>query len=99
MSDPIPRPFRGCMSTRSFAATRRTFMKSALAVAAASRIGHAAAAPSLSIPQVDSLTVQVLVDAATFGPFLSDQALPGLAVQRGSGKPAARMSRHALMAE
>lgn len=84
--------------SHSTAATRRTFMKLSLAAAAASRIGRAAAAP-LSIPQVDSLTVQVLVDNATFGPFLPDLSLPGLTVQRSSGQPSPRMSRHALMAE
>jgi 7,8-dihydropterin-6-yl-methyl-4-(beta-D-ribofuranosyl)aminobenzene 5'-phosphate synthase len=43
--------------------------------------------------------VQVLVDNATFGPFLSDLNLPGLRVERNTGTPAPRMSPHALMAE
>jgi 7,8-dihydropterin-6-yl-methyl-4-(beta-D-ribofuranosyl)aminobenzene 5'-phosphate synthase len=45
------------------------------------------------------LTLQVLVDAATFGPFLPDLTLPGLHVERIAGKLLPRMSRHALMGE
>jgi 7,8-dihydropterin-6-yl-methyl-4-(beta-D-ribofuranosyl)aminobenzene 5'-phosphate synthase len=55
--------------------------------------------PLLTVPEVDRLAVQVVVDAATFGPFLPDQALPGLVVRRGGAVPAARISRRALMAE
>ena len=81
-------------------ATRRAFMQAALALAVASRTGHASAASPFSAPEVDSLSLQVLVDAATFGPFLPDLALPGLRVQRApGGAPPRRMSRHALMAE
>jgi 7,8-dihydropterin-6-yl-methyl-4-(beta-D-ribofuranosyl)aminobenzene 5'-phosphate synthase len=53
-----------------------------------------------AIPQVDSLTLQVLVDNATFGPFLPDLALPGLEVLRhGAGPAPAVMPRRALQAE
>jgi 7,8-dihydropterin-6-yl-methyl-4-(beta-D-ribofuranosyl)aminobenzene 5'-phosphate synthase len=60
-----------------------------------------AAAAMLSIQAVDELSIQVLVDATTFGPFLADIDRPGLRVERNpvSGPPAARMLRHALMAE
>lgn len=50
-------------------------------------------------PTVDRLTVQVVVDNATFGPFLPNQDLPGLKVQRETADHGPRMSRHALMAE
>jgi len=53
----------------------------------------------LAIPSVDEVTLQVVVDAATFGPFLPDQKLPGLRVERTGGGGAARMSRQSLMAE
>jgi 7,8-dihydropterin-6-yl-methyl-4-(beta-D-ribofuranosyl)aminobenzene 5'-phosphate synthase len=82
-----------------FDVTRRTFVKSAFAVALAAQCGRPAAATSLVAPEVDTLTLQVIVDSSTFGPFLPDESLPGLRVQRGSGRPAPRMSRKALMGE
>jgi 7,8-dihydropterin-6-yl-methyl-4-(beta-D-ribofuranosyl)aminobenzene 5'-phosphate synthase len=48
---------------------------------------------------VDSLTLQVIVDNSTFGPFLPDENRAGLRVQRNPGGAAARMSRKALMGE
>jgi 7,8-dihydropterin-6-yl-methyl-4-(beta-D-ribofuranosyl)aminobenzene 5'-phosphate synthase len=48
---------------------------------------------------VDEVTVQVVVDAATFGPFLPDLDLPGLYVERTRAGGAGRMPRHSLMAE
>ncbi|MVZ96669.1 MBL fold metallo-hydrolase [Sphingorhabdus sp. IMCC26285] len=45
-----------------------------------------AAKPSFAVPQVDRLTLQVVDDAATFGPFLENLDLPGLKVMRaGNG--------------
>jgi 7,8-dihydropterin-6-yl-methyl-4-(beta-D-ribofuranosyl)aminobenzene 5'-phosphate synthase len=88
------------MSLKPFSGlSRRTFVKSALALAIAGRLKRAGAATPFAVPEVDSLTLQVIVDNATFGPFLSDLTLPGLRVERNTGKPAPRMSRHALMAE
>ena len=61
-----------------------------------------AAVPKLAIPQVDALTIQVVTDAATFGPFLDDLDLPGMKVLRagnGAATGARRMSPHALMGE
>lgn len=53
-----------------------------------------------AMPEVDSLTLRVLIDNATFGPFLPDADLPGLRVLRRSGDAgSARMSRTALHAE
>jgi len=59
------------------------------------------AAALVPVQPVDELSIQVLVDATTFGPFLPDIDRPGLRVERNpvSGLPSARMSRHALMAE
>ncbi len=79
--------------------SRRAFMKGALATAVAVNCSRAAADPSSAVPEVDSLLLQVVVDNAAFGPFLPDQSLPGLRVQRSGGGGAARMSRKALMAE
>ena len=55
----------------------------------------------LSVPEVDSLTLQVVTDAATFGPFLDDLNLPGMMVRRAGngGGPMPRMLPHALLAE
>ena len=55
---------------------------------------------TLSVAQVDGLTLQILVDNATFGPFLPDLTLPGLTVQRSipdAGKT--RMTRGPLRGE
>jgi 7,8-dihydropterin-6-yl-methyl-4-(beta-D-ribofuranosyl)aminobenzene 5'-phosphate synthase len=59
-----------------------------------------AAARALNVPPVDSLALQILVDNATFGPFLPDQTLPGLKIQRSNpdaGKSA--MTRGPLRGE
>lgn len=58
--------------------------------------------PLLQVPVVDRLSVQVVVDAATFGPFLPDIDEPGLKLERtvrvpGNGAPV--MSRKSLIAE
>jgi 7,8-dihydropterin-6-yl-methyl-4-(beta-D-ribofuranosyl)aminobenzene 5'-phosphate synthase len=74
-------------------------MTGALAATAACSLNRAAAATPSPFLEVDSLTLQILVDNSTFGPFLSDETRPGLKVQRSSGRPAPRMSRHALMGE
>ena len=68
--------------------TRRTM----LAMAGAGALGLAArgssATPAFVVPQVDRLTLQVLDDASTFGPFLENLTLPGLTVMRaGNGGP------------
>lgn len=63
-----------------------------LAIAGAGSLALAtrslAAKPSFAVPQVDRLTLQVVDDAATFGPFLENLDLPGLKVLRaGNGGP------------
>ncbi|HUR90023.1 MAG TPA: MBL fold metallo-hydrolase [Ramlibacter sp.] len=80
-------------------ATRRAFLHGAVALAVASKVSRAAADVPSAVPEVDALSIQVLVDNATFGPFLPDITAPGLRVERNTGRPAPRMSRHALMAE
>lgn len=84
--------------------SRRTVLAGLAAAATACAAGPAAA-PSkalLSVPTVDGLSVQVVVDAATFGPFLPDLELPGLKVERtvrvASAGPAV-MSKKPLIAE
>jgi 7,8-dihydropterin-6-yl-methyl-4-(beta-D-ribofuranosyl)aminobenzene 5'-phosphate synthase len=57
---------------------------------------------TLEIREVDHLSLQVIVDSGTFGPFLPDLDLPGLKVQRaGNGGPAQvqRMLPHVLLGE
>src|SRR4051794_6045989 len=79
--------------------TRRAFVTGSVAAAIASTFRQAAADEALVISQVDTLALHVIVDNATFGPFLPDLNLPGLRVERNTIKPAPQMSRHALMAE
>ena len=79
---------------------RRSFLHASAAVGVAALATRAAAAAPLSVPQVDRVALQVIVDNATFGPFLPDQNLPGLRVVRSTGRPGAQvMSRNPLMAE
>jgi 7,8-dihydropterin-6-yl-methyl-4-(beta-D-ribofuranosyl)aminobenzene 5'-phosphate synthase len=62
---------------------------------AASALGLVAAAarpirgePTLAVPEVDSLSLQVIVDSGTFGPFLPNLDLPAMKVVRaGNGGP------------
>lgn len=81
-------------------ATRRAV----LAGGAALLVG--AAAPSepsgFTVPLVDRLTLEIVDDAATFGPFLDPLDLPGLRVVRagnGGGATLTRMLPRALTAE
>jgi len=83
--------------------SRRAFLGGATAYGAA-LVSPVRADTTLSVPQVDRLSLQVVVDAATFGPFIPNLSLPGLFVDRNppSGKPPAavpRMSKKALMGE
>jgi 7,8-dihydropterin-6-yl-methyl-4-(beta-D-ribofuranosyl)aminobenzene 5'-phosphate synthase len=85
----------------SIALTRRSFLRAGAAAGLiGATTGLARGADRLTIPQVDSVTVQVIVDAATFGPFLPELNLPGLHVMRISGDSGATvMNRRALKAE
>lgn len=78
---------------------RRTFIAGAVAGLLGPAARPVLARSPFVVPQVDSLTLRIVVDNAAFGPFLPDQTLPGLRVERGGGPSGLRMSRHALMAE
>ena len=81
--------------------TRRFFLQACAGAAAMFNTQWARAqSRKLAIVEVDRLTVQIIVDNATFGPFLPDQSLPGLQVIRANGdagQPA--MRRNPLLAE
>jgi 7,8-dihydropterin-6-yl-methyl-4-(beta-D-ribofuranosyl)aminobenzene 5'-phosphate synthase len=56
----------------------------------------------LAVPEVDSLSLQIVTDAAVFGPFLDNLDLPGMTVIRagnGGGPALPRMLPHALLGE
>lgn len=79
---------------------RRAFLRVAGVGLASALAGSASGASRrLVIEPVDEVALQVVVDAATFGPFLPNQALPGLQVKRTGAGRGARMSRKSLMAE
>lgn len=82
--------------------TRRSVLTAALGTATFASLPIRAATNGLTVPLVDSLTLTVLTDSATFGPFLPDMELPGIKVLRagnGSAPGYTRMSRKALMGE
>lgn len=68
-------------------------------LAAAILATRSTAQPRLTVQPVDEVTLQVVVDAATFGPFLPDETLPGLRVIRTGRDGLTRMPRTTLMAE
>jgi 7,8-dihydropterin-6-yl-methyl-4-(beta-D-ribofuranosyl)aminobenzene 5'-phosphate synthase len=78
---------------------RRALVVSLLASVCGGSIVPAQAQPRFKAPVVDRLTLQVLIDNATFGPFLPNLSLPGLEVRRETGDRRPRMSRQALKAE
>lgn len=79
---------------------RRSFLQITGAGVAAMLAGSASGAGRRpAFETVDEVTLQVVVDAATFGPFLPNQALPGLQVKRLGRGGGARMPRKSLMAE
>ncbi len=76
------------------------FAASATACVAAP--AEAPSKPLLNVATVDSLAIQVVVDAATFGPFLPDVSAPGLRVERVVQLPpigAPAMSKKSLISE
>ena len=82
--------------------TRRSVMAGAIASAALTSLPLRARETPFEVPLVDWLTLTVLTDNATFGPFLPDVELAGLKVLRagnGSAPGYARMSANALMGE
>ena len=90
----------GLASPIRASSNRRAFIAGAVAGLGAIAVGPTRAQQAFPTPIVDRLTLQVLVDNATFGPFLPDQSLPGLQVKRETGDGGRdRMSRDALKAE
>ena len=82
--------------------TRRSMLAGAVGAAAMSALPLRAKEAGFRVPLVDALTLTVLTDSGTFGPFLPDLDLPGLKVLRaGNGSPPGytRMSPKALMGE
>jgi len=85
-----------------FRPTRRSFLAVGAFGLLAASARSKALKPVMEVPEVDSLSVQVVTDNATFGPFLEDLTLPGMRVRRaGNGGPphATQMLPHALMGE
>jgi 7,8-dihydropterin-6-yl-methyl-4-(beta-D-ribofuranosyl)aminobenzene 5'-phosphate synthase len=87
-------------SDMRFRPDRRTLLLGAAGIALASKIG--AAPPALSVPQVDELSLTILDDKETFGPFLPDQDRAGLAIRyagNGGGPGESEMKKRALTGE
>ncbi len=80
---------------------RREMMAAASAAIAAAALPSRAAAQRILIPAIDRLTLQVVTDSGTFGPFLDPMFLPGMTVTRaGNGATkGGRMSPRALLGE
>jgi 7,8-dihydropterin-6-yl-methyl-4-(beta-D-ribofuranosyl)aminobenzene 5'-phosphate synthase len=88
------------MSRARHGGTRRFFIGATVSAALLQPWRSSSAAAALAVPTVDSLSLQVIVDNTTFGPFLADEKRPGLAIARSNadaGKPA--MTRSPLQAE
>ena len=82
--------------------TRRSMLAGAIGAAAVSSLPLRARDTAFRVPVVDALTLTILTDSGTFGPFLPDLDLPGLKVLRaGNRSPPGytRMSPKALMGE
>jgi 7,8-dihydropterin-6-yl-methyl-4-(beta-D-ribofuranosyl)aminobenzene 5'-phosphate synthase len=88
-------------SSRSWLPTRRTILVGGALGLLGSATSTASVGSALVVPEVDSLSLQVVTDAATFGPFLDNLDLPGMKVLRaGGGAPGTtRMPAHALLGE
>jgi 7,8-dihydropterin-6-yl-methyl-4-(beta-D-ribofuranosyl)aminobenzene 5'-phosphate synthase len=67
---------------------RRSFLASCAALATAAAVPVRASTASFKVPVIDALTLTVLTDNATFGPFLPDLDLPGLKVRYAGNGPA-----------
>lgn len=78
---------------------RRRLMALGAAGLLGGAVGPVRAQSGFQAPTVDKLTLQIVIDNAAFGPFLPNQNLPGLIVQREIGDDGPQMSRHALIAE
>lgn len=81
--------------------TRRSVLGAGAIGLLAAATRSTAEMPVLAVPEVDRLSLQVVTDNATFGPFLDNLDLPGMKVLRAGngGPPMARMPRRALTGE
>jgi 7,8-dihydropterin-6-yl-methyl-4-(beta-D-ribofuranosyl)aminobenzene 5'-phosphate synthase len=88
-------------NSRMHAPTRRSVLGAGAIGLLAAATRSTAEKPVLAVPEVDSLSLQVVTDNATFGPFLDNLDLPGMKVLRTGGGPAhmPRMLPHALLGE
>lgn len=86
----------------SISATRRVVLAGAAASVLLTATKSRSSAPTFSVPHVDSLDLQVVTDAATFGRFLDNLDRPGMKVFFGGndGRPnPPRMLARALLGE
>ncbi|MDB5714748.1 MAG: beta-lactamase-like protein [Sphingomonadales bacterium] len=82
--------------------TRRTIMGAGAMGLLCVATAGTSARPKFVVPEVDSLSLQVVTDAAVFGPFLPDLNLTGMKVIRAGNGGAPHMPRmlpHALLGE
>jgi 7,8-dihydropterin-6-yl-methyl-4-(beta-D-ribofuranosyl)aminobenzene 5'-phosphate synthase len=86
-------------SKPDFLPDRRALLAGGVASLFGGTIVPARAQSRFMAPVVDRLTLQVIIDNATFGPFLPNQTLPGLTVKRDTAPRGSRMPRQALLAE
>ena len=87
------------MNTPHRSISRRAFLGGCAAASMLPPL-NAYAAGTLSVPEVDGVSLQVLVDNATFGPFLSNETRPGLSIERSNLDAGQRaMTRSPLQAE
>jgi len=79
--------------------TRRWFIAAATALTGFATTSRSN--PLMTVPLVESVSIQVLVDNMVFGPFLDDINRPGLVIKRNSrsGPPAVRMDGRTLDAQ
>ena len=82
------------------ALTRRALLAGGAAGFLAASTGTSSTALLPTVPKVDRLSIEVVVDAATFGPFLENLTLLGLTVTRaGNGGQGGKMLPRALLGE
>jgi 7,8-dihydropterin-6-yl-methyl-4-(beta-D-ribofuranosyl)aminobenzene 5'-phosphate synthase len=81
--------------------TRRMIMALGGAGVVTAAVPGVAATPALAVPSVDRLTLQIVTDSGTFGPFLDPRTLPGLSITYAGngGGNGPRMLPRALLGE
>jgi 7,8-dihydropterin-6-yl-methyl-4-(beta-D-ribofuranosyl)aminobenzene 5'-phosphate synthase len=79
--------------------SRRTFIRGTAAGLLTLAMPRVLGASRITVPSVDRLVVHVVVDNATFGPFLPDLKKPGLRVVRAREPGRGVVSRKTLLGE